>query len=576
MWLLSCRLKFILSLFACGLFMVVITSCMPSQQPDVSPLYEELDRTVDPESAAMEAFARAHLMSIDGDFVGSLEALDQAIEIDPDSAFLYISKAELHLHLGQMELAKRALEDALVRDPELIDAYLTLSEIQTAKGEHASAIASLTAAQGLQPEDQQITLHLALAYARNQDFSTAVVLLEQLIKDSPDNGAAYLALARIHLLSNLPLLSVDTYRALLQIDPENEQATIELGSLFLQLTQPEQAAQLYSSYLEMVPDSNRIRYQLVRLYLDQGNLDKALEQLSLIVENNPEDIDALHKIGLIQLQQQRPDLAEQAFREVLNLRPDGASYYSLGIALEDGEKWAEALTTFEQIDSTAEHFPDAVIHRAYLLPKFERRLDAIALLESQLSVLEPMPELYEYLASLYGKEQDWSKAKRTLDVALEQFPDNSSLLLRQALLLDLAGEPRAALDSAEKILVLEPNNAEALNFIAYSYAVQNIHLEKAETLVVKAIELSDAPHIRDTYGWVLYRMNKFDAALVELKLASAGLPDDPTIQEHLGGLYTALGRTEDALAAYQKALDSGESLDPDAVQLKIDALRGSQ
>ena len=563
--------KLTLAMLGYGLFLVSLTSCVSPSHPAPSA-YDVVDSTVDPESAAMEAFARAHLLSIDGDFEGSLQAIEQAIEIDPDSAFLYMSKAEIHLHLGQLEQAKRALEDTLVRDPELLDAHLTLSEIQTARGEHSAAIVSLTAAQQLQPDDRQITLHLALSHARNQDAATAVAILEKLIKESPDNVDAYLALARIHLLSNLPLLSIDAYRSLLQIDPENEQATIELGSLYLQITQPTQAEALYFSYLEITPDNNRIRYQLVRLYLDQNRLDPALEQLYLIVEDNPDDLDALHKIGLIRLQQQLPEQAEQVFREIVLRKPEGPSYYALGIALEDGEKWSEALDAFEQIDSASSHFPDAVIHRAYLLPKFERRQEAITLLETQLSGLEPMPELYEYLASLYGKEKDWSKAKQTLDAGLEQFPDNSTLLLRQALLLDLAGEPEAALVSANKILTLEPDHAEALNFIAYSYAVQNIRLDEAEVLVLKAIELADSPHIRDTYGWVLYRMNKFDAALVELELAVAGMPEDPTILEHLGDLYKALGRAEDALAAYKKALASGDAMDPEELQRKIDTL----
>lgn len=567
----SCKLIF--HVLICSSFLLGVVSCASTTHSDNTFLPNASDRHVDPESASMEAFAKAHLLSIDGDYAGSLEAIEQAIEIDPDSAILYVSKAEIHLYLGQLELAKRALEDALVRNPDLLDAHLTLSEIQTAMGEHSAAIESLTAAQRLKPEDRRITLHLALAHARNQEYPTAVKILELLIEEDPDDADAYLALARIHLLSNLPLLSIDAYRSLLLIDPENEQATIELGSLYVQINQPEQAVELYSSYVENVQQSNRVRYQLVRIFLDQDLLEKALEQLFLIVENNPDDHEALHKIGLIRLRQQQPELAEEAFRGVLEIRQDGASLYALGIALEDGGKLSEALTTFEQIDSNSEQFPDAVIHRAYLLPKFDRNQEAVVLLEAQLSNLEPMPELYEYLASLYGKERSWAKAKRTLNTALEQFPDNSALLLRQALLLDLAGEPEAAEVSAQKILQIEPDHAEALNFIAYSYAVRNIKLEEAEALVLKAIEISDSPHIRDTYGWVLYRMNRLDEALVELELATSGLPDDPTIQEHLGDLLDAMGKPDEALVYYQKALDGGDAFDPEAVQMKIDKLK---
>jgi tetratricopeptide (TPR) repeat protein len=556
-----------------GLILLALAACVSSTRTGLSSDFDYSGRTVDPESAAMQAFARANLMSIDGDFVGSLVALDQAIEIDPDSAFLHLSKADVLLHMGKVIPAKKALEDTLLRAPDQVDAYLTLSEVQTVLGEHPAAVESLVAAQRLQPDDQKILLHLALAHARNQETDTAILLLEDLIKKSPDNRNAYLALARVYMVVNSVQLSVDAYHALIALDPQNEQATLELGALFTQMAQPEQASALYFKFLEAGSNGNRIRYQLVRTALDRDDFDQALQQLSLIVEHDPDDLDALHKIGLIHLQQNNPGLAEQQFKDLLTRRDEATTYYALGIALEEGEKWDEAISTFAQITDDSQHFPDAVIHRAYLLPKLDRRQEAIILLETELAGLEPLPELYEFLASLYSKEKAWSKAVNTLATGLTHFPEDTILLLRQAFILDLSGDMDAALLAAQKVLELDANNAEAFNFIAYAYAVQNIRLEEAEVLVLKAIELADAPHIRDTYGWILFRMNRFADALVELEKAADGIPEDSTILGHLADVYLALGRDQDAILLYQRALAGKNVVDPTAIQKKIDALQ---
>jgi tetratricopeptide (TPR) repeat protein len=556
-----------------GLILFALSACVSSTRSGLSSDFDYSGQIVDPESAAMQAFARANLMSIDGDFAGSLVALEQAIEIDPDSAFLHLSKADVLLHMGKVIPAKKALEDTLLRAPDQVDAYLTLSEVQTVLGEHPAAVESLVAAQRLQPDDQKILLYLALAHARNQETDSAIVLLEDLIKKSPDNRNAYLALARVYMVVNSVQLSVDAYYSLIELDPQNEQATLELGALFTQMAQPEQASALYLKFLEAGSNGNRIRYQLVRIALDRDDFNQALQQLSLIVEHDPDDLDALHKIGLIHLQQNNPGLAEQVFRDLLTRRDDATTYYALGIALEEGEKWDEAISTFAQIDDDSQHFPDAVIHRAYLLPKLDRRQEAITLLESQLSGLEPLPELYEFLASLYSKEKAWSKAVKTLDAGLAHFPEDTILLLRQAFILDLSGNVDAALLSAQKVLELDANNAEAFNFIAYAYAVQNIRLEEAEVLVLKAIELADAPHIRDTYGWILFRMNRFADALVELEKAADGIPEDSTILGHLADVYLALGRDQEAILLYQRALVGTNVVDPTAIQKKIDALQ---
>ena len=567
------NLRRLLSQLTYGLLLFALSGCIAPAQPVFSPTSDEVNRNIDPESAAMEAFARANLMSIDGDLKGSLAAIEQAIAIDPESAFLYMSKGEILFQMGELDLARKALEATLLRDPDQSDAYLALSEVQTLLGDHPAAVESLVAAKRLQPDDPQITLYLALAHARNQEISTAITLLETLIEETPEDINPHLALARIYLIADSPLLAVDTYQTLLKIAPEHEQATLELGSLYLQTEKSEEAVILYSRYLERSPKSSRTRYQLVRIFLDRNRLDLALEQLTVIVQQNPDDLDALHRIGLIYLQQQKMGLAEQQFRELLTRSPVAANYYALGIALEAEEKWEEAITVFGQITVDSEQFPDAVIHRAYLLPKLGRNQEAITLLEAHLSKLEPMPELYEFIASLYAKEKNWPAAEQALLDGLAQFPEHPTLLMRQAFLLDQSGKTAASLLPARKVLSLDPNHAEALNFIAYSYAVQNVHLEEAESMVLKALELADAPHIRDTYGWVLYRMQRFEAALVELKSAIDGIPDDPTVLEHLADIYVALGMNKEALTVYQQILNGGRSDNSTLIQQKIDGIQ---
>jgi Flp pilus assembly protein TadD len=41
----------------------------------------------------------------------------------------------------------------------------------------------------------------------------------------------------------------------------------------------------------------------------------------------------------------------------------------------------------------------------------------------------------------------------------------------------------------KEVLRLNPNHADALNYLGYSYAERGIHLEEAITLVQKALEL---------------------------------------------------------------------------------------
>jgi Flp pilus assembly protein TadD len=58
----------------------------------------------------------------------------------------------------------------------------------------------------------------------------------------------------------------------------------------------------------------------------------------------------------------------------------------------------------------------------------------------------------------------------------------------------------------------------------------------------------------DSLGWVYFRQNRMDLAIKYLKEAADGLPNDPTIAEHLGDAYTKAGKVSEAVEVYRQAL----------------------
>ena len=107
----------------------------------------------------------------------------------------------------------------------------------------------------------------------------------------------------------------------------------------------------------------------------------------------------------------------------------------------------------------------------------------------------------------------------------------------------------------KEVLRLNPNHADALNYLGYSYADRGIHLEEALTLVQKAMELKpNAGYITDSLGWIYYKLGDYEKSVVELEKANQLTPDDPTITEHLADGYAKLNRFDKAIEFYEKAL----------------------
>lgn len=143
------------------------------------------------------------------------------------------------------------------------------------------------------------------------------------------------------------------------------------------------------------------------------------------------------------------------------------------------------------------------------------------------------------------------------------------------------------------ILEMDPNDATANNDLGYQLADRNVALDEAETMIRKAIDLDRAQRkdfaddepdnaaYLDSLGWVLFRKGQLREALHWLE-KSAQLPlgaEDPTVWDHLGEVYAALGEREQAQRAYQRALKLYESDRrskkegrPDEVRRKLERL----
>ncbi len=98
-----------------------------------------------------------------------------------------------------------------------------------------------------------------------------------------------------------------------------------------------------------------------------------------------------------------------------------------------------------------------------------------------------------------------------------------------------------------KIIELDPDHFDALNYLGYSWAERNKNLPEALTMIEKALKIKpDAPYIIDSLGWIYYKLERYEEALGQLKKAYESMKEDPTVLEHLGDVYLKLGDSDNA------------------------------
>jgi len=166
---------------------------------------------------------------------------------------------------------------------------------------------------------------------------------------------------------------------------------------------------------------------------------------------------------------------------------------------------------------------------------------------------------------------DRAAARTALEEATAQAPQIASAQLLLAVMFDVAGQTDAAIERYWRVIAYEPNNAQALNNLAYRLAVDKKSPAEALPLAKKAVSLSPGDStIVDTLAWVQHLLG--DPAAVKTMAAAlrgAG-SDNADVRLHAAIIYAASGAravAEDQLRAALKLRPALEG-SPEVKQLR--------
>ncbi len=144
-------------------------------------------------------------------------------------------------------------------------------------------------------------------------------------------------------------------------------------------------------------------------------------------------------------------------------------------------------------------------------------------------------------------------------IGLARLSSNEAFLFADAYYR--SGDVQRAEKVYAEIVRRHPNNPESYNALGYFYAQCGIKLDEAVRLTQKSLSLIPAKDSRsrgmvtDSLGWAYYKQGKLDLALSTIQRARALLAsDDPEILYHLGVIYQALKRNDDARRELTRAL----------------------
>jgi tetratricopeptide (TPR) repeat protein len=554
-------------------FVALLSSC--AAVPGPTPGASLQSNSVHTDSArALYLYSRARLATLEGDYPTSLNLLRDAIELDPDSVFLNASLAEVKLKIGQVPEALEYINRAIKLDPTYRPPYLMAGSVMTASGKDSEAVVFLRKAVELDPTKEDAYFQLAISLTRLFEYEEAVSTLKALIKINNDSVLGYYYLGKTYGQMKLYREAVGYFSKTLELRPDFDQAAIDMAAAYEALGEYDKAIETYKGLVGEEDSKLAVLQRLIQLLIQQRRFNDALEYLHLAVDSGYGGQETMRKIGLIHMELDQYDEAIKIFSAMLEKDPEAHQVrLYLGMALEEKGDLDSATTEFKKIPRDTDAYIDAIGHIAFILKEKGKPVLAVETLKTAIVDNPRQLELYLNLSSLYEALEKPDDALALLLDSEKLFEAEPRLQFRIGVLYDALGKRAESIERMKKVIAINPRDAQALNFIGYTYAEMGINLEEALSDLKKAVEIRpNDGFILDSLGWLYFKLKRLDDAVRYLEEAVALVPEDSTIAEHLGDVYLARHEHKKAHAIYRKALE----IDPDHKELadKIRRIKG--
>ena len=284
----------------------------------------------------------------------------------------------------------------------------------------------------------------------------------------------------------------------------------------------------------------------------QGKLLQAEAAYCGILERSPDNLYAIHPLGLIALETNRPDLAAKLFRKAIAVDGNVRAFpNNLGHALQDLNQLEDAIESYENAIRIDPNYANAHYNRGIALQAMGRLDDALGSYDKVLELNPRDAEAYNNRGRVLEELDRLSEALTAYDAALLLRDNFAEIHSNRGNVLKKLGNLDAALDSYDRAIRLKPNYPEA-----HSNRGNALHelgrFEEALDSYNRAIQLK--PDYVTAYanrGRTLFEMKRIEEALQSYDRATVLKPDFADAHSGKGYLLLLLGDFIKGWQAYE-------------------------
>ncbi len=504
-------------------------------------------------------YLKAEMESHAGRHAETIELLKSALVYDNESPTLMQKLSVEFYKSGNLNDALYWAEKARSAAPEKREISLLAAGLYTSAKNYAKAEEIYRALVKADKGDSEAVLYLGAVQTEQKNFSKAVETFKSLTSDKTYSSRhlAHYYLARVYSEQNPK--AADRIKAELKNSlahkPDFFEAISMLGQYITKEEGQAKAILFYETYQQKYGPNMKLAEMLSHHYISKNEFDKAYEQLEYLDEANDDMVQVKLKMALILIDKKIYEKAIAKLEEILVVAPesDKVRFY-LAAVYEEKRDFKNALKQYVFIDNSSSYFEESRLHAAYISKILGDVDKAVSYLAEVVTGKAENQQTYIFLSQLHEDKKDLKSAEAVLKNAQAKFTESALIHYHTGMLHDKMNRKKDMITSMSRVIDIEPDHSQALNYLAYSWAEAGEHLDKAESYARKAANKEkDDAFILDTLGWVLFKKGEFKKAVDVLEKAHALQPDVPIISEHLGDVYIILNMDDKARVLFIKA-----------------------
>ena len=470
-----------------------------------------------------------------GTFYGRIGKHDKAIQV---------------LEVGLTKLSDETLKKNLRK--AIVASYASQGKLTEA----LAVVDGMLKTDAKDPDGLALRAHLWLVGGDPKNLNAAITDLQSIVSKRPQNPVLRFDLGNALLIrGELEAAKVQLLEAV-KLRPDFFPARNSLAQLSLQKQDWASALQLSQEVLAQDPSNMFGLLVRSQALMATNEFGQAKELIEKTIKAYPKSLDAQYQLGYLLLREKNYKAAEKSFRDL---------YFSEAQDLRGLMGLTETYLAQNQYDNAAKtldeeiaKYPKALalqIARGTVAGRSGRYAEAVAIFKKTIQAQDKVADLHLRLAESQRLAGDQAGALESWKRASELAPNLIDPLLHRAATLDNMKRRTEARPLYEQVLKIQPDQAVALNNLAYLLAEEGTELDAALTLAQRAKQKApNDPMISDTLGWIYIKKGLANNALPIFTELTAKFPAVATFHYHLAMAHSQRGDNVQAKRALEAAL----------------------